>query len=416
MPRTAGRYRARSRCVQSLLLLALLAVPPMAAGQTPTHVDAAALVRDGLYDAALAAFRRIAANDPRDHEARLSIGRLHGLMEHPELAEPVYRSVLLEDPASFEAMLGLGRTLVALGRVDEGIALLERAETAQPQNAELLETLGRAYRATGRTTRALLYAERAIALAATGSTRQALEQARLAHGHRVAITSFGERYNTTASDTGNVDLRASFRVTDTVRITGRGQHQEKFGFSEQRGGGGVEWLWRPRTRLSAHALVGPRGNDVLPRVDIAGEVARTEGPAEWVAGYRFVDFPSAQVSVISPGVTWWPNARTSVGARYFLSLTELPALPSRQEGHALALRGTRRLASRVWGLAGYTRGADDFDTLSPDQTGDFRAHAVSGGLQFDLPSLTSLLGTYEHQWRRNSIRMHRASLSLVQRF
>jgi YaiO family outer membrane protein len=394
----------------------LLAVPPIASGQTPTHVDAAALVRDGQYEDALAAFRRIAANDPRDHEARLSIGRLHGLMSHPELAEPVYRSVLLEDPAGFEAMLGLGRTLVALGRLDEGIALLERAETAQPQNAELLEMLGRAYRATGRTTRALLYAERATGLAATDSTRQGLEQARLAHGHRVEITSFGERYNTTAADTGNVDLRVNVRVNEAVRITGRGQHQEKFGFSEQRGGGGVDWLWRPRTRLSAHALVGPRGNDVLPRVDIAGEVAHTEGPAEWIAGYRFVDFPSAQVSVISPGVTWWPTARTSVGARYFLSLTELPASSSRQEGHALAVRGTHRLTPRVWGLATYTRGAADFDTLSPDQTGDFRAHAVSGGLRFDLASLTSLLGTYEHQWRPGSVRMHRASLSLVQRF
>jgi hypothetical protein len=337
-------------------------------------------------------------------------------MDHPALAEPVYRSVLLEDPASFEAMLGLGRTLVALGDLDEGIALLQRAETTQPQNAELLDILGRAYRATGRTTRALLYAERAIGLAASDSTREALEQARLAHGHRVEIASFGERYNTAAADTGNVDLRVNFRLGEQLRITGRGQHQEKFGFAEQRGGAGVEWLWRPRTRLSAHVLAGPRGNDVLPRVDVAGEIGHSEGRAEWVAGYRFVDFPSAQVSVISPGVTWWPTVRTSVGARYFLSLTEFPTLTSRQAGHAVAVRGAHRLASRMWGLVGYTGGADDFDTLSPDQLGDFRAHAVSGGARFDLPSLTSLVGSYEHQWRRHSIRMHRVSISLLQRF
>jgi predicted Zn-dependent protease len=145
-----------------LLLVPLLAAPQAApSGQMPTHVDAAALVRDGQYDAALGAFRRIAANNPRDHEARLWIGRLHGLMNHPELAEPVFRSVVLEDPASFDAMLALGRTLIALGHLDEGIGVLERAEAAQPQNAPLLDILGRPYSATGRTTRALLDAERA---------------------------------------------------------------------------------------------------------------------------------------------------------------------------------------------------------------------------------------------------------------
>jgi YaiO family outer membrane protein len=400
-----------------LLLLSLFGVPQtVPSGQNPTHVDAAALVRDGQYDAALAAFQRIAANDPRDHDARVWIGRLHGLMGHPERAEPVYRSVLLEDPASFEAMLGLGTTLVALERLDEGIALLEQAEIRQPQNAELLDALGRAYRQTGRTTRALLYGERAVAITASDSARQALEQARFAHGHRLEIASFGERYNTAATDTGNVDLRVNFRLSEKLRVAARGQHQAKFGFSEQRGGGGVEWLWRPQTRLSAQALAGPRGNDVLPRVDVGGEVAHAAGAAEWTAGYRFVDFPSAQVSVISPGVTWWPTGRTSVAARYFLSLTEIPTRSSRQEGHTVALRGTHRLAPRMWGLIGYTKGATDFDTLSPDQAGDFQAHAVSGGMRFDLPSLTSFVGSYEHQWRRNSIRMHRVSLSLQQRF
>jgi YaiO family outer membrane protein len=400
-----------------LLLMSLLGAPQTAAsGQMPTHVDAAALARDGQYDAALAAFRRIAAVNPRDHEARVWIARLHGWMGNPDQAEPVYRSVLLEDPSNFEAMLGLGRTLVALGRIEEGIELLERAETAQPQNAELLDALGRAYLVTGRTTRALFYAERSVGVAATDSNRRALEQARLIQAHRVELASFGERYNTATEDTGNVDLRVNFRLGENLRLVGRGQHQQKFGFSEQRGGGGIEWQWRPRTRLFAQVLAGPEGNAVLPRVDAVGEVAHVEGPAEWVAGYRFVDFPSARVSVISPGVTWWPSERTSLGARYFLSITRFPTLSSRQEGHSLALRVSRRVTQRLWTLVGYTAGADDFDTLSPDQVGDFDASSISGGLRFDMPSLTSVTGTYEHQWRRDDIRMQRLSISLSQRF
>jgi YaiO family outer membrane protein len=401
-----------------LLAMSLAAAPQagVATAATPPHADAAALVRDGHFEAALAAFRRLASVNPRDHEARIWIARLHVLMDHPELAEPVYRSVLLEDEASFDAMLGLGRTLVVLGRVEEGIALLERAERLQPQDPQLLEALGRAYGTAGRPTRGLLYAERAAASAPGPSTRQTLEQARLLHGHRLEVQSFGERYNTAADDTGNVDLRLNVRVNDRLRVVGRGQHQQKFAFTEQRGGGGVEWQWRPQTRLSAQVLGGPRSNAVLPRLDVAGEATRTEGPADWVAGYRFVDFPSARVSVVSPGVTWWPTPRTSFGVRYFLSITDAARLADHQAGHGVMLRVSRQFAPRIRGLAGYTRGADDYDTLSPDQTGDFAAHALSGGLQFDLPTLTALVARYQHQWRPNDVRMHRVSLALVQRF
>lgn len=395
------------------LVAGLQATPPPA---TAAHAEAAALARDGDYDAALAAFRRLASANPRDHEARIWIGRLHVLMGHPDRAEPVYRSVLLEDPASFDAMLGLGRTLVALRRTDEGLALLERAEAARPQHPELLEALGRAYGATGRPTRALLYAERAAGIAAAPSARQAFEDARLRHDHRVEIASFGERYNTPADDTGNIDLRLNARIGERLRIAGRGQHQQKFGFSEQRGGGGVEWQWRPRTRLAAEVSAGPRSNAVLPRLDVAGEVVHTEGPADWVAGYRFVDFPSARVSVVSPGVTWWPDARTSYGAQYFLTITEAARIAGRESGHGVMLRASRQFAPRIWGLAGYTRGADDYDTLSPDQTGDFSAHALSGGARFTLPSLTALVATYQHQWRPDRIRMHRLNVAFVQRF
>jgi YaiO family outer membrane protein len=390
------------------------AFPP--SGQMPTHVDAAALAREGQYDAALAAFRRIAAVDPRDHEARVWIGRLHVLMGDTELAEPVYRSVLLEDPSNFDAMLGLGTTLVALGRTEEGLDLLERAETLQPQHPELLDALGRAYRVSGLTTRALLYAERAVDILETDASRRALEQTRMIHDHRVELASFGERYNTTAPDTRNVDLRVNVRVREQFRIVGRAQHQRKFGFAEQRGGGGLEWHWRPQTRVFAQVLAGPRSNDVLARVDVAGEVTHTEGSADWSAGYRFFEFPSARVSVISPGVVWWPRERTSLAAHYYFSLTDFPTIDSREEGHSLSLQASHRIASRLWTLAGYTAGTNDFDTLSPDQTGDFRANAISGGLRLDLPSLTSLIGTYDHQWRQNDIRMHRLSISLQQRF
>ena len=395
----------------ALLLAVLLGQTPM-----PTHVDAAALARDGHYDAALDAFRRIAAANPRDHEARVWIARLHGWMGNPELAEPVYRSIVLEDPANIDATFGLGLTLVELGRTEEGIEMLERAETAQPQNADILAGLGRAHAMAGRNDIAVLYAERAVLLSPTDARRQTFEQARLIQGHRVEITSFGERYNVATPNTGSVDLRVNFRLREQLRLIGRGQHQRKFNASEQRGGGGLEWQWRAATSLFGQVLIGPGGNAVLPRVDVRGEIAHTEGPTQWVAGYRFFDFPGAQVSVISPGVTWWPTDRTWVAARYYLSLTDFSALTRVQKDHSVGFRAAYQVARRVWLNAGYARGTENFDTLSPDRIGAFRANTASGGVRLDLPSLTSVQGLYEHQWRPRDVEMRRFTVSLLQRF
>ena len=401
----------------AVLLMSLLGAPQIPAPRPiPTHDQAAALAREGRFDAALDGFRRLAALDPDDHRARIWIARLHEWMGNPEQAEPVYRSVLLEDPSNFEAILGAGTSLVAAGRVDEGIEMLERAEAMQPQNADLLDALGRAYAREGRTTRALFYAERALGIAPSETTRQALEQARLIHGHRVELNSFGEHYNTATSDTGNVDLRINFRLREDLRLVARGQHQRKFGFSEQRGGGGLEWRWRPGTAVFGQVLAGPRGNDVLPRVDVAGEVTHTAGPTDWIAGYRFIEFPSAEVSVFSPGVTWWPTEAASLSARYFASWTQVPTLRTAMPGHSVALRASVRAVRRVWTHVGYARGTEDFDTLSPDRAGDFRANTASAGVRLDLRTLTSVAGVYEHQWRPNSVEMQRLTVSIGQRF
>jgi YaiO family outer membrane protein len=401
-----------------LLVMSLLTAPPatVQSRAVPTHAEGEALARDQQFEAALDTFRRIAAANPRDHQARLWIARIHGWMGHPRQAEPVYRSVLLEDPSNLDAMFGLGMTLIELGETDEAVKVLERAESAQPQNADVLAGLSQGHSLAGRSTRAVLYAERALSIEPTERHRVTLEQARVRHGHRVEITSFGEDYNTSTDETGSVDLRLNFRAQDDLRVIARGQHQQKFGFSEQRGGAGLEWRWGPRTSLLTHVLFGPRDNQVLPRVDVNGEIVHAEGAAVWVAGYRYFDFPSAQVSVISPGVTWFPHARISLAARYYAAITDFAAPGNGETGHSLALRAAHQVVPRLWINGGYTRGTENFENLSPDRVGAFRANTATGGLRIDLRSLTSILGQYEYQWRPLDVRMQRFSLSLHQRF
>src|SRR4029453_15059310 len=131
----------------ALLLTTLLAGPAAEAqaNQAPTHAQAAELAQQGDAQAALDAYRRLPAANPRDHQARLGIARLHMAMGHPELAEPVFRSVLLEDPTNAEAMLGVGDSLASLGRIDEALVELDRAAKAAPGNTDVLAALGRAH-------------------------------------------------------------------------------------------------------------------------------------------------------------------------------------------------------------------------------------------------------------------------------
>jgi YaiO family outer membrane protein len=399
----------------SLLLTGLLTASAEQVSQTPATREAAIeLAQSGEYDEALDTFRRVAAANPRDIEARLWIARLHVWMGHPDRAEPVFRSVLLENPSSIDARLGVGVALVSLNRADEALEVLEPAEQLAPNDPEVLAALGRAHRLAGNTSLSLGYLERAAAMAPTMDNRLSLEQTRMLYDHRVESTSYVEDFSLPVANTASTDFLANVRISDRLRVIGRGQFQRKFSESEQRGGLGIEWRWDGQTTMYAQALVGP-GNTVLPRTDANLEVGHIRGAAEWVAGVRFIDFAGASVTVLSPGATWWPRDRVSFGLRYSLAMTNFDDVES-QTGHSATLRGSYMVYPRVWLNAGYSTGVENFDNLSPDRVGDFRANTASGGVRIDLPTFTSVFGIYEHQRRANDIKMNRVTVALVQRF
>ena len=401
------------------LLLALLLMADPAAQepprQGPTFAEAVQMANEGREADALAAFRLQAAANPADHEARLWIARLHERMGHPDLAEPVYRSVLLEDLTNLEARLGVASTLLARDESEDVVELLESAEEGAPQNVTILVLLGRAHRLAGRTTRALVYFERAAAVAPTEEHRLRLEHTRLSHFHRIETRGFSEQFSGSTPDSRSGDLMVNYRVSETLRVVGRGQAQRKFGMSEQRGGGGLEWRWSPGVTLRGQVLVGP-GNLVMPEGDYHGEVEFTRGPATWTAAVRYFDFTGARTSLLSPAVSWFASERLSFGLRYATSWSESNTLRSGASGNSAHLRGSYRLYRRVWIDAGYAAGVEDFENFSVDRIGDFRANTVAGGVRIDLPTLTSVVGNYERQWRTGGVELGRVTVSLRQRF
>jgi YaiO family outer membrane protein len=397
------------------LLLTLLLVSSAGTALAQDAAEAVQMANEGRDAEALAAFRQLAARNPTDLEARLWIARLHERMGNPDRAEPVYRSVLLEDPASLDAALGVASTLLAREEVDETIELLEAIEERAPQNATLLALLGRAHRRAGRDARAIGYFERAAAIAPTAEHRFRLEDARLSYRHRIETRGFNEQFSGGTPDSTGGDLTVNLRLSERLRVLGRGHAQRKFSLSEQRGGGGVEWRWRPSTTVRAQLLVGP-GNRVMPEGDFLGELDYTYGTAVWSATVRYFDFTGARTTFLSPGVAWPASDRIALALRYAMSFTDTSTFGEVEVGHSAQLRGSYRLVRRLWLQVGYAAGVEDFENFSIDRIGDFRANTVSGGVRLDLATLTTVAAGYEQQWRRGNVDLGRATLAIQQRF
>jgi YaiO family outer membrane protein len=401
----------------ALLLTTLLAGPAgdAQASQVPTHAEAAELARQGDEQAAMDAYRRLAAANPRDHQARLGIARLHLAMGHPELAEPVFRSVLLEDPKNTEAMLGVGSSLSSLGRLDEALIELDRAAQAAPGNADALAALGVTHLRASNTTLAVSYLEQAVATTPTPENMRALEDARRAHGHSVQLGGLFEGFDNGSDDTWGGDLTVNVRLKDRLRLIARGQLQDKFGVSDARGGAGLVWRWRPDASLYVHGLGGP-DNLVLPRGEGRLALSYRPGAVAWTASVQVMDFSTATLSTVSPEMTWWTSDRASIGLRYTLSLTSLDGTDDLTASSSGALTTAYRVNPRTWFNLGYAIGIEDFDALSVDRIGRFSAHTVTGGLRVDLRTLTTLLGTYQHQWRSGDETLNRFVVALRQSF
>ena len=400
----------------TVFLLTLLAQAPPPSKTAPTQAEAVRLAEEGQDDAALAAFQARAAANPNDREARMWIARLHERMGHASQAEAVYRSVLLEDPANVDAMIGVGNSLLARDAPAEAIEVLERAEKLAPKNPTVLAALGRAHGQAGHSTIGVPYLQLASALAPTDERhRLSLEGSKFAHLHHVELRGYGEDFSGSTPNSRNGDLTINLRLSDRLRVFGRGQTQRKLSVSDERGGAGLQWQWRPMTTLGAHALVGP-SNRVMPERDYSLSIDHRYHSTGFIGQVRFFDFPGASVVMVSPGAEWSAREWLSFGLRYAMSVTDAATLPVNETGHSVNVSSTIQLHTRLAFSVGYAHGVDNFENFSIDQIGAFNANTGSAGVRIDLPSLTCLRATYDQQQRRGGIEMRRVTFSIAQRF
>lgn len=399
----------------TVFLLSLLAQGPTAPS-TPTQAEAVRLAEEGQDLAALEAFQARAAANPNDREARMWIARLHERLGHASSAEAVYRSVLLEDTSNVEAMVGVGNALIAREASQEAIEVLEDADRLSPRNPAVLAALGRAHDQAGHGAIGVRYLQLASTLApAERQHRLSLEGARFGHLHWAELRGYGEDFDGNAPNTRSGELMVNFRLSDQLRVVGRGQVQRKFSVRDERGGAGIQWRLSPTTTFGAHALVGP-SNQVLPEGDYSLSVDHRTRSTGFTGEVRFFDFDGASVLMLSPGIEWSSSDWLSFGLRYALTTTDSIALQSNEIGHTMGLSSTIHVHPRVGVNVGYTYGVENFENFSIDRIGAFDANTGSVGLRIHLQTLTTLQGTYEQQRRSGGIDMRRFTVAIAQRF
>jgi hypothetical protein len=179
------------------------------------------------------------------------------------------------------------------------------------------------------------------------------------------------------------------------------------------------------SNLGFHAL-GGSGNTLLPTSDVSADFIHYIGAYEWGGGVRRVSFPGTDVMSMSP-LFAWDRGRTRLDTRYTYSRLHFTddyryerrgaaATHDSTGDHSFMLRGMWRGWRRASLTTGYAYGIESFEDLTIDRIGSLGASTVSMGGRFDLPSLTMITTTYEHQWRSNSTTMDRLTLALVQFF
>jgi YaiO family outer membrane protein len=401
-----------------LLLTTLLSV------QAPDpKAEAERLARSGAYEEALEQFRALAAINPADLEARTWIARIHVIMGHLRQGEDVYRTILVDSPDRLDTLVGLGSVLVSQGRLEEARAFLTRAETLAPDDLEVLAAQGSLNLADAQNRLAVGYYGRASVIAPEQhDLRLNFEEARRRYDHRFEAAYLNETFSDTTPDTQSGDFTLNLRVNQQLRVFGRGQQERRFSRTDARAGGGLEWhAHQPAlSSVRAFALVGP-DNDVLPQVDAGlglGWIHRTATfmTATFTMNGRYFRFEDARMWTIGPAVRLDVRDDVMVSGSYMHTSTEFAGFDRLVGGNSADIRGAFRIQPRLWLEGGYAHGIENFDRVTIDRLGRFRADTVSGTARFDLHSLTSIGATYEYQRVEGGAKMGRVTARLIQSF
>ena len=382
--------------------------------QSSDRSHAEQLAQSGRTTEAIELFKQIVERDPTDTEAKLWIARLDLRLGRTEAAEAGFRSVLAEHPADVDARVGLGTTLIRKGAPTEALEILREAERDAGENADLFSALARAYRRVGDDRRALEYFERAKTLSPSDADIVSGYEATVyAYGHWIVFDGFSEHVSP-GSEATSGSLLANVRVFPRLHLRALGRVQNRSGSSDTLAGGGIFWRAATATTV-ALAAAGGSGNVSLATQSYTGEVIHYTGIFELGGSLRHLSFADVDVTAVSP-IFAWDSDRWRLDTRYTYSRSQFDGTNESTGDHSVMLRETWRGWRRVWLTGVYAYGIESFEDLTADRISSLGAHTAATGLRFNLPSLTAITTTWEHQWRSNDSKVDRFTVSIQQAF
>lgn len=125
---------------------------------------AAAAKESGDYDAALAMFQEVLAENPTITTAHLGVADIYVVKKDYEKAEPHYGLAAKLEPRNFDAQYGHGLALQMLNRFVDAVRAYQRALTIDPDSVKANLNLAITYLQMNEAQSAVVFAEKAVAI------------------------------------------------------------------------------------------------------------------------------------------------------------------------------------------------------------------------------------------------------------
>ncbi len=376
---------------RALLLASLVAAvaldAPLSAQVSPTEreqamKDARVHVEAQRFDEAQKIFQYLVDRNPNDLEARTWVARLEGWQKNYPRAEKLYRAVLADAPSNVEATLGLADVLGWTARYQEGLALLEDLLTEKPEDVEVLIRLGRIHRWQNHRGKALYYYRQV--LIRDPSNQEADDTIKILtqqKSFRFETGYFLEDFDF-ASNTNGHFVQLLYRDFDRLTLLGRLQFQNKFDQNNVRATFGATYRLGQRTWLRGEISGAPPNDTVIANSDFTAELVQgLPGRIALGGSYRFLDFETADVQVLTVIVNWDPNPNFHLYLRYNPARTEFRQTNQsiwNQNGWVRLVWDAHRNLSPY---ALFSVGAESFEGFSTDRLGSFSAQTYGGGAE-----------------------------------
>jgi hypothetical protein len=168
-----------------------------------------------------------------------------------------------------------------------------------------------------------------------------------------------------------------------------------------------------RTTVSLQGLAGP-DNVAIAQRDLSAEVLHYAGAFEIGGSARDLRFEGAKAAAGSLLTAWNPNDFWRLAGRYTYSRSSFDATSESAGDHSGMIATTWQGWRRVALLATYAYGIESFEDLTVNRLGSLGANTLAAGLRIDVPSLTRISLTWEHQRRSNDTTIDRFTVGVVQ--